>query len=251
MVVTEYRREPGLDILVPGTMTDWYASGNIRRLEGRRDLHYRRFQVAADWSVSDRTSVEPAGSPLAARTPAPRAAAAQPPSDPTLAALLDKAGEHVLSYERALREVVGEEQYEEKQTDGERPSPGGPLRGRLHAAVPGPLPWLALRDALEADGRLIRPTAGRLASLFAESPESSPPDRRRDGARGRPRARPGCPQFPTLRWRSCIPTTGWASSSSARGGRPGRGRGRRGCLRGAGAAHVEPSRRRSGCPRHR
>jgi VWFA-related protein len=54
VVVTEFRREPALDILVPDKMADWYRVGAGRYLEGRASYtNYRHFQVEANWEVTD------------------------------------------------------------------------------------------------------------------------------------------------------------------------------------------------------
>ncbi len=54
LIVTEYRREPGLDIFVPDTMTELYTAQSMRLLEGRASYtSYRRFQVTSEWEVVD------------------------------------------------------------------------------------------------------------------------------------------------------------------------------------------------------
>jgi hypothetical protein len=59
-VVTEFRREPALDIFVPDTMADWYMVGPNRYPEGRAsDSNYRRFQVRSEWEVTDTEPSEP------------------------------------------------------------------------------------------------------------------------------------------------------------------------------------------------
>ncbi len=63
-VVTEFRREPALDIFVPDTMVDWYMVGATRYLEGRASYsNYRRFQVRSDWEATETTPSEPPALP--------------------------------------------------------------------------------------------------------------------------------------------------------------------------------------------
>lgn len=59
VIVTDYRRESGLDILVPDTMTEWYTKHAVRYLEGRATYSsYRRFEVESDWELVG-TEAEP------------------------------------------------------------------------------------------------------------------------------------------------------------------------------------------------
>jgi hypothetical protein len=56
VVATEYRREPGLDIFVPDTMTERYRLRGVGIIEGvARYSHYRRFQVTSTWEIVDPT----------------------------------------------------------------------------------------------------------------------------------------------------------------------------------------------------
>lgn len=51
-VATEYRLEPGLDVLVPDSMKELYRLGPTRIEGTARYSKYRRFEVTTDWSVA-------------------------------------------------------------------------------------------------------------------------------------------------------------------------------------------------------
>jgi hypothetical protein len=51
-VATEYRQEPGLDVLVPDSMKELYRLGPARVEGTARYSKYRRFEVTTDWNVA-------------------------------------------------------------------------------------------------------------------------------------------------------------------------------------------------------
>jgi VWFA-related protein len=132
-VATEYRREPSLECFVPDTMTELF--GWIDSVA--RYTNYRRFEVSIGTAAAlpmtfGRDAVEAAASiapelPPPARPedqwPAPPPPAPAKPADLEMVAapdlpgaigsLLQKAGEYVLRYEQAFRNVVAEEHYEQ------------------------------------------------------------------------------------------------------------------------------------------
>ena len=61
-VATEYRLEPGLDVLVPDTMVEIYNLAHGALDCRARYSNYRRFAVSSDWKLAD-TPEEPGGPP--------------------------------------------------------------------------------------------------------------------------------------------------------------------------------------------
>jgi len=230
LVSTEYRRETSLGCFVPDSMTELYNLSGIGRVDGTAHYaNYRRFEVAVATAavlpmtfgadVADPGRTEPSPSEL---PPAPKPAAV-PSSPPPVAELpmldvpegpravgelLRKAGEYVVRYEQAFRNVVATEQYEQRSTvappravlrqpefagfaekpraaldsDAQSRTRAGELSAgktdvRLRSEVvfamlPGPWPWTLFRDMLEMNGRVRRPT-GRLEALFRASPTAA------------------------------------------------------------------------------
>jgi VWFA-related protein len=199
LVSTEYRREGWLGAFVPDTMTELYAFRGLGRVEGvARYAKYRRFDVAvgttevlpltypegADAAAAASLPAEPPPPepPLAPEPPpAPRPEPSELPMQPApelpgaVGSLLRKAGDRVLRYEEAFRNVVAEERYEQRSSVRETPqAPAAPQRLRsevVFAMLPGPVPWTLLRDVLEADGH-VRRRDGRLEPLFRASPSA-------------------------------------------------------------------------------
>jgi hypothetical protein len=96
--------------------------------------------------------------------------------------LLQKAGQYVVRYEQAFRNVVAEERYEQTTSlASSNPQvrlpvdeirPGERMRSEVvFTMVPGAVPWNLLRDVLEVDGHVQRET-GRLEPLFHDSPSA-------------------------------------------------------------------------------
>jgi hypothetical protein len=97
--------------------------------------------------------------------------------------LLQKAGEYVMRYEQAFRNVAAEERYAQRislvsndprsgRQPGDGPQPGERMRSEVvFTMLPGAVPWTLLRDLLEVDGRVLR-EAGRLEPLFRQSPSA-------------------------------------------------------------------------------
>jgi hypothetical protein len=236
LISTEYRREVALECVVPHTMTELYNFWGYGRVDAvARYANYRRFEVSVGTAevlpmAFGLDAVEPAAS-LAPEPPAPARPEDQwpeppppPPAKPaelemvaapdvpgSIGSLLQKAGEYVLRFEQAFRNVVAEERYEQTSSVDLRPglvarfsvprqqgfaedprsvlaaaARGRPDAGGLgpgqgatrlrsevvFALLPGPVPFTLLRDALEVDGRVLR-AAGRLEPLFRESPSGA------------------------------------------------------------------------------
>jgi hypothetical protein len=96
--------------------------------------------------------------------------APEPPG--AVGGLLQKAGDYVLRYEQAFRNVVAEEQYEQESSLARDAASVERLRSEVvFAMLPGPVPWTLLRDVLQADHRVLR-EAGRLEPLFRASPSA-------------------------------------------------------------------------------
>jgi len=97
--------------------------------------------------------------------------------------LLQRAGDYVVRYEQAFRNVAAEERYAQRTSlvsndprsgrqPGDGPQPGERMRSEVvFTMLPGAVPWTLLRDVLEVDGRARR-DAGRLEPLFRLSPSA-------------------------------------------------------------------------------
>jgi hypothetical protein len=97
--------------------------------------------------------------------------ATQRPVSPAFADVLTRAGEYVLTFEKAFSSVVCEERYEQRMM------PTGPGQQRFAldrtlrsdftvVQVPGGTEWLPFRDVFEVDGRAVRDREDRLSRLF-------------------------------------------------------------------------------------
>jgi VWFA-related protein len=131
-----------------------------------------------------------------AEVPAPAARATPPASAPTtvapaaavppeVAAVLERAGQYVVSYALTFSNILADEDYRQQTHQGvnqvfhDEVVPG-PLivrkmrSGVLFMTLPGPIPWVTFRDVFEVDGNKIRDHQERLARLFQDSPATAP-----------------------------------------------------------------------------
>ncbi len=201
LVSTEYRREIALECFVPDTMTELYNFRGIGRIDATaRYANYRRFEVSVgtaevlplaygpEVAGPGRTEPDPSEiPPPTPATPRPRAAELEMVDAPELpgavGSLLQKAGDYVVRYEQAFRNVAAEERYAQRTSlvsndprSGRQPGDGPPPGERMRSEVvftmlPGAVPWTLLRDVLEVDGRVQR-EVGRLEPLFRLSPSA-------------------------------------------------------------------------------
>src|ERR1051326_4814941 len=103
--------------------------------------------------------------------------AADPP-DPVLHAVLKRAGEYVIEFERQLSGVVAEETYGQTSigASGAPIMPGGrrEMKSDLLMVKPiGSSRYLAFRDVFEVDKREVRDRQDRLMKLFVEPSAST------------------------------------------------------------------------------
>ena len=210
LVSTEYRREIGLECFVPDSMTELYNFRGLGRIDAvARYSKYRRFEVSVgtaevlplaygpEVAGPGRTEPDPSEIP---HPPEPELAPGAMPTMPraktaelemvdaaalpgAVGSLLRKAGEYVVRYEQAFRNVAAEERYTQKTSlassdprsgrqPGDGPQPGERVRSEVvFTMLPGSVPWTLLRDVLEVDGRARR-EAGRLEPLFRLSPSA-------------------------------------------------------------------------------
>jgi len=107
-----------------------------------------------------------------------------------LAAVLARAGEYVVSFERQLAWIVAEENYEQvtyapllfSRAGGafQRESIRRRTRSDLLLVRPeGHSTWIQFRDVFEVDGRPVRDRSDRLEKLFLSPPRSMPEQVRR------------------------------------------------------------------------
>lgn len=105
-------------------------------------------------------------------------AARNDPPDPVLDAVLERAGQYVLDFERQLSGVVAEEAYVQTSlsASGAPIMPGGrrQMRSDLLMVKPaGSSRYLAFRDVFEVDKQEIRDRQDRLIKLFVEPSAST------------------------------------------------------------------------------
>ena len=153
-------------------------------------------RVADEVAARQLTFTEPFAVAAAAEQRTADAPAQQAPSDPELAALLEKAGRYVVEYENALHDLAAEEEYSQQARSGGistspvrpgmRPATGsivsfpdrdtrGPDWRRTRADVvfarlAPPFPWATFRDVFEVNGTPVRDRDGRLERAFRDSP---------------------------------------------------------------------------------
>jgi VWFA-related protein len=219
VVSTEYRREPWLGCFVPDTMTELYNFSGIGRIDAvARYSNYRRFEVSVGTAELLPLTYGPGaagGETLGAVPPESEAPVATPPSPEAVAppkpeprplemmpapeaprsvgTLLQKAGDYVVRYEEAFRNVMAVEDSEQvfdiigtesrfaRKQDGHVTAnqqrkvtrTGRRLRSEIaFAMLQGPIPWTAFRDVIEVDRRPVG-QPGRLEQAFRESPSSA------------------------------------------------------------------------------
>ena len=138
--------------------------------------------------------------------------------------VLERAGRHVVGYERAFSHVFAEESYRQEYTD-----PTGRRHARqsradvVFVSLPGAVPWTVFRDVIEVDGNPVGDRAARMKRLFVESPGTAVEKARRildESGRynlGPLRRTVNSPPSPS---RSCCRTSRSASRSRARDATP-------------------------------
>ncbi|MFN8095588.1 MAG: VWA domain-containing protein [Vicinamibacteria bacterium] len=151
------------------------VSGGLRAsvrvsLAGVRPGEYRFVGRVADAHRRRGIAIEEPFTVVSGETSAPNA-----PLDPGLAELLDKAGRYVAEYERAFRNIVADEDYEQRTSTS---ASGQPDRRRTRAdlvfvRLAGPIPWASFRDVYEVDGSTVRDRSSRLLELFARPSRSA------------------------------------------------------------------------------
>lgn len=94
-------------------------------------------------------------------------------TDPQLAQLLARAGAYLTSYMPLFSAVTAEERYKqhfsrypEVASMGRAMIPGDRMLRSDFVLVRMPTAWMAFRDVLEVDGRLVRPPENRLQKIF-------------------------------------------------------------------------------------
>jgi len=107
----------------------------------------------------------------AAPTLSPKATGAPTP-DPVLATILEKAGDYVVGFAEAFRDVVVQETYLQWMANS-----GAPRRSKadlVYVSIPGAISWTCFRDVFEVNGQPVREHESRLEKLFlAESRASA------------------------------------------------------------------------------
>ena len=116
------------------------------------------------------------------------AAASVSAQEPSIAVVLERAGEYVTGFQRQLSGVVAEETYVQDVRDPipsgtvpRAPMRGGPIHRELKSDLLLVKPekadrWIQFRDVFEVDGKPIRDRSERLMKLFVE-PTSATADR--------------------------------------------------------------------------
>jgi VWFA-related protein len=163
-VMTEYRRESGLDIFVPAEMSELYAIPNRGRIEAKsRYTKYRRFSVTVQGEAASLDGFPPG-----------RLQDQEGVATP-LATILERAGRYVQEYEETFRNFVAEEHYRQWGPDpnGGASEVARTLRSELvFVRLAPPLPWGCYRDVFEVDGQKVQDREQRLERLFFEPKQS-------------------------------------------------------------------------------
>ena len=134
-----------------------------------------RYEVRVRGGLDDAAPQETAAFEIEPRTDASATARAAvspapDPTDPALAALLEKAGEYVVEYGDAFRDIVAEETYTQRA--------GGRIQNSrsdlVYVSTPGAISWTCFRDVFEVNGQRVRDRESRVEKLFlAESNASA------------------------------------------------------------------------------
>lgn len=130
------------------------------------EVRARRGYYASPPPVVARKPANPA-----APTLSPKATGAPTP-DPVLATVLEKAGDYVVGFAEAFRDVVVQETYLQWMANS-----GAPRRSKadlVYVSIPGAISWTCFRDVFEVNGQPVREHESRLEKLFlAESRASA------------------------------------------------------------------------------
>jgi VWFA-related protein len=144
------------------------------------EIHARTISSGAA-ALTRRLALEvtPGGASLSARQNSEAGSSAG------LAALLERAGERIVEYERELSSVVAEEHYVQDSVfiGGPRSRASGGRRilrsDILLVRAPGAIEWTAFRDVFEVNGKPVRDRDSRLTKLFLEPSETNVSQARR------------------------------------------------------------------------
>ncbi len=219
LVSTEYRREIALGCFVPDTMTELYNFWGIGQIDSvARYSNYRRFEVSVGTAELLPLTYGPetaGGQTMAPIPPEAAVPSERPPSSEAVppprqeprplemkpaaelpgsaGTLLQKAGDYVVRYEEAFRNIMAMEDSEQvfdvvgtsskfaRNPDGhvtasqQREVNRTTRRLRSEIAftmLQGPVPWTAFRDVIEVDSRPVG-QPGRLEQAFRDSPSSA------------------------------------------------------------------------------
>jgi VWFA-related protein len=119
-------------------------------------------QPAPPPAAEVRKPARPAAHAVLPETPA------APAPDPVLATILEKAGDYVVGFGEAFRDVVVEETYLQWLANA-----GAPRRSKadlVYVSIPGAISWTCFRDVFEVNGQRVHDHEARLEKLFlAES----------------------------------------------------------------------------------
>jgi VWFA-related protein len=174
----------GLD-LVASDLSSYYevtyaaqggaGAGRFRRIEAKVLRRGASLRTRRGYSGSPSTPPEePASSQgdlVAESNPPATDAVTTPSSDPALATLLERAGQYVSDYEQTFKNLLAEEEYDQRGNNGRRRRS---LRSDLlFSSTPGPIPWTCFRDVYEVDGKKVREREARLEKLFLQGTPSA------------------------------------------------------------------------------
>jgi VWFA-related protein len=132
-------------------------------------LRARGGSDAAEARTSFEVVAPPTSEPKSVETGRPAEQGATPAvNDPELAAVLAKAGQYVVDYGKAFRDVVAEEVYEQRYDPPNRRAAQGRVTHAdvVFATLGGPFLWGTFRDVRTVDGHEVHEDMGRLEKLF-------------------------------------------------------------------------------------
>jgi VWFA-related protein len=174
----------GLD-LVAGDLANYYEvtyvpqgageDGRFRRIEAKVLRRGASLRTRRGYSRPLSTLPEQRAAAETAPLPEPgslgTAADAVPTSATPLATILERAGQYVSAYAQTFKNLVAQEEYDQKGNNGLRRRVL--LSDLVFVNTPGAIPWTSFRDVYEVEGKKVREREARLEKLFLQGTPSA------------------------------------------------------------------------------
>jgi VWFA-related protein len=153
------------------------GDGRLRRLQARVLRSGASLRTRRGYFRVPSTPLEPRAAADVDKEPEPENPATDagtiPAAATSLATILERAGQYVSDYEDTFKNLVAEEEYDQRGKSRGR-NAGRLLRSDLvFSSTPGPIPWTCFRDVYEVDGKKVREREARLEKLFLQGTASA------------------------------------------------------------------------------